>query len=417
MVKFINAKCPSCGASLNIDNTEDRVVCDYCKNIIIVNDALEKYKLEISGNISIEGISSNVELIESANELLEMSEYLKAKKKFLEFSERCPDNYQGWLGLLICRTRNFTIKDNNIMFGNDVNKYKDHFFKTAPEEVKNRYFELIDKYFFPEKYLEIERRKKMEALKKIKSETEHIDKSIKKTEDYTATEKICLKILDFFFAVGNVLLYLFGAILIFAYLTSPEETLILNIFAIMFGLSLFKIFYAIIWEKFNIDKKYYIIARSTIPFIILIIWFSYPIPENVKSEDGFTKTSITNNNQHSESTTLKSTTTTQQKDVYYIEYNKLGKNGKYKEYEKEQVIFYYLPKGKYNIEVTSLNEKYCFLWIDYRKGYKNGNFGTAYNNKEMLTFSATSKSNTTTIDDSVHIYNSNNCNYKLTKIK
>ena len=63
-----------------------------------------------------------------------------------------------------------------------------------------------------------------------------------------------------------------------------------------------------------------------------------------------------------------------------------------------------------------MNENICFLWIDYNKGYQNGNYGTAYDNKEMLKFTNSSKVHTITIDSSIHIYNSNNCNYKLTLI-
>lgn len=147
MVKFVNAKCPSCGATLKLSKEEENVKCEYCNQEIIVDDAIACYKLKLSGNVSIDGITTNSDLIEVANELLDMGEFLKAKRKFLEFSEKCPDNYQGWLGLLICRTRNFTIKDNNIMFENDVNKYYEHFLKAAPEDIKEQYSEIIENYF------------------------------------------------------------------------------------------------------------------------------------------------------------------------------------------------------------------------------------------------------------------------------
>lgn len=149
MVKLVSAKCPSCGASLKLSKEDEKTRCEYCHQTIIVDDAIACYKLKISGTISVERIASNSELIDAANELLDMQEYLKAKRKFLEFSEKCPDNYQGLLGLLVCRTRNFTIKDNNIMFENDVNKYYEHFFKVAPDEVKKAYVETIENYLYP----------------------------------------------------------------------------------------------------------------------------------------------------------------------------------------------------------------------------------------------------------------------------
>ena len=166
MIKLVSAKCPSCGATLKLSKEEEKVKCEYCHNTIIVDDAIACYKLKISGNVCVDGVTTNADLIESANELLDMNEYLKAKRKFLEFSEKCPDNYQGWLGLLICRTRNFTIRDNNIMFENDVNKYREHFFRVAPQKIKEQYFEVIDRYFEPEKYKRIEEQERLEKIKK-----------------------------------------------------------------------------------------------------------------------------------------------------------------------------------------------------------------------------------------------------------
>lgn len=150
MVKLVSAKCPNCGANLKLSKEEEKVICEYCHNTIIVDDAIACYKLKVSGIVSVEGIITNSELIEVANELLNMNEYLKAKRKFLEFSEKCPDNYQGWLGLLICRTRNFTIKDNNIMFENDVNKFYEHFLRVAPNDIKEQYINIIENYLHPE---------------------------------------------------------------------------------------------------------------------------------------------------------------------------------------------------------------------------------------------------------------------------
>lgn len=149
MVKLVSAKCPNCGAKLKLSKEDEKVECEYCHQSIIVEEAIACFKLKVSGRISVDGISTNSELIESANELLEMNEYLKAKRKYMEFSEKCPNNYQGWLGLLICRTRNFTVKDNNIIFENDVNNYYEHFLKTAPEDIKNQYQETIENYLHP----------------------------------------------------------------------------------------------------------------------------------------------------------------------------------------------------------------------------------------------------------------------------
>ncbi|MDD4718611.1 MAG: hypothetical protein PHY00_02205 [Bacilli bacterium] len=167
-MKLVSAKCPNCGANLKLSKENENVICDYCRQTIIVDDAVACYKLKLSGTVSIEGIQSNFELINSANELLKMNEYLQAKRQFQEFTEKCPDNYQGWLGLLICRTRNFSIKDNNYLFENDVKKYHVNFMKTAPDEVKSEYTDIIDSYLHPTVEKQIQKKIKIRILDKIK---------------------------------------------------------------------------------------------------------------------------------------------------------------------------------------------------------------------------------------------------------
>jgi len=151
-MKFISAKCPNCNADLQVKDGITNIKCEYCGKNVIIDD--ESHKIKINGKVSIEGVQTDKELIDNANELLDMGEYIKAKKLFEKFSTNNPNKYQGWLGLLICRTRNFTIKDNNILFENDIEKYYKFFLRTADEETKNTYFEKIDRYMNPQKYIE-----------------------------------------------------------------------------------------------------------------------------------------------------------------------------------------------------------------------------------------------------------------------
>ena len=227
-------------------------------------------------------------------------------------------------------------------------------------------------------------------------------------------------------------LYGFGGLLILAYLSSFKEDVISSIFAILFGLSLFKIFYTMIEDKFtNLDEKYIKIARILIPIGLFILWIICAPVENIEDKnDNLPQNNIEQkenidkdvintentdnkeNNKNDDSTNIEVEET-----VYHLQYNELGEFGKYVEYENKNSIFYYFPDGQYKIEVTNLNDNFCFLWIDYREGYQNGNHGTAYNNKEKLTFTSTQKTNSVTLDSSVHIYNSNDCDYKFTLVK
>lgn len=284
MIKLVSAKCPNCCATLKLSKDDEKIECEYCHNTILVDDAIACYKFKVSGNVSVEGIATNADLIEIANELLDMKEFLKAKRKFLEFSEKCPDNYQGWLGLLICRTRNFTIRDNNIMFENDINKYREHFFRVAPDEIKEEYFETIDRYFDPEKYkrideeaaaemrrqelekqkLKIEEQKKFAADKKEKKKAEILEKT-----KYKSIE-IADKVKSFLLKIGVGFMYFLGGVLVFAALVG-DYLFGERILTILVGLSMFKFIYTFIEEKFNIPNKTLLLIRIILPIVLLII--------------------------------------------------------------------------------------------------------------------------------------------------
>lgn len=184
-MKLISAKCPNCGGHLKIEEGTTKTVCEYCKKDIIIDD--ESIKLKVSGKVSVDGIKTDKDLINSANELLDMGEYIKAKKIFDQFATNNPDQYQGWLGLLICRTRNFQIRDNNILFENDIEKYYKYYQRTAPQDVKDEYFETIDRYMYPDKWREIDRQREVERQeeerkKRFAEEEKERQKRIEETQ-------------------------------------------------------------------------------------------------------------------------------------------------------------------------------------------------------------------------------------------
>ncbi len=47
-MKLVAAKCPSCGADIEVDKDSDSTKCEYCKSKILVDDAIAKVKVEVS---------------------------------------------------------------------------------------------------------------------------------------------------------------------------------------------------------------------------------------------------------------------------------------------------------------------------------------------------------------------------------
>ena len=55
-MKLVKAKCPSCGAAIEVDKNSDTTKCDYCGSKIVVDDAIAKFKLEVSGEVEIKNL-------------------------------------------------------------------------------------------------------------------------------------------------------------------------------------------------------------------------------------------------------------------------------------------------------------------------------------------------------------------------
>lgn len=241
-MKFISAVCPNCKAKLELSGTSKATKCNYCGTTLIIEDTLKN-----NNKVFVDGIQTDRELINSANELLDMGEFIKAKKLFEKFSIKNPNKYQGWLGLLICRTRNFTIKDNNFLFENDIKKYFTYFNRTAPSNIKEEYFEIIDKYINPEKYENIE--KKEEKLKKEAP-----------VESFQMILKVINKILCYF------TMFLFLVMALGSFFSGDYLVSIISVIVVVLFSPNIKI---LILKHSFLDNKMMIIARIS----IIILWF------------------------------------------------------------------------------------------------------------------------------------------------
>ena len=154
-------KCPCCGANLDVSPNDRKVTCPFCGQTSILK---KEDNLQTSSNFG----GGNEDLIESANNLLELKEYLSAKKKFKEYTTKYPENYEGWLGLLRCKTRDFTIKDNNAVFESELNKYVENFEKTAPKDVFEETNKVLKYYLNPNLRAEEERQRQLSEAQKEK---------------------------------------------------------------------------------------------------------------------------------------------------------------------------------------------------------------------------------------------------------
>ena len=65
-MKLKAAKCPSCGANLKLNPNDEYAECEFCHTNILIEDAVAKYKLELSGNVKVSGIKDNEDRLSDA---------------------------------------------------------------------------------------------------------------------------------------------------------------------------------------------------------------------------------------------------------------------------------------------------------------------------------------------------------------
>ena len=103
-MKLVAAKCPSCGADLEIDSTLEATKCKFCNSAILVEDALAKYKLEVSGSVEVGNMPKIDNLLKIANRAYESEKYEDAYGNYNKVIELDPDNTLALIRSAICKT-------------------------------------------------------------------------------------------------------------------------------------------------------------------------------------------------------------------------------------------------------------------------------------------------------------------------
>lgn len=146
-MNLVSAMCPNCGAKLELDENMEKGFCMYCGSQIIVQDAVQKYKIEISGKVSVEGILSAEDLAKNGETLINIGNFQQAYDTFEELSVKYPDDYRGWWGMIRAVTVDFTVMPEKENYRNEMRvaaeEYYGYVLKTVGNERKT---EISDTY-------------------------------------------------------------------------------------------------------------------------------------------------------------------------------------------------------------------------------------------------------------------------------
>lgn len=149
-MKLVSAMCPNCGAKLELDENMEKGFCMYCGSQILVQDAVQKYKVEISGRVSVEGILSAEDFAKNGDTLVNIGNYPQAYDSFKELSEKYPDDYRGWWGMIRAMTSDFAIMPEETDYHENIRniaaEYFDYAVKVADGSERKRITEIYEKW-------------------------------------------------------------------------------------------------------------------------------------------------------------------------------------------------------------------------------------------------------------------------------
>lgn len=185
MVKLKDAKCPNCGANIQVNDKLENTICQYCGSQVVIEEAIEKYKLEISGKVEVDGIKGRNSKLEQAKKHMKLEEYDTAKKIIKEIIAEDSLDVEAYIELIkidieLFKKREFNENSSNItdfdgwsMFDEIINNYErakkiDDY--NIVDEGLSEYKEELDKY--------------LKLNKKVKSEEKELEEMTKKLNKF-----------------------------------------------------------------------------------------------------------------------------------------------------------------------------------------------------------------------------------------
>lgn len=103
-IKFVAAKCPSCGANIEVNENEKKTKCNFCHSTILVDEAIEKLQIEISGEVEVKNLPKLEGILKVAERHYEDGEYDEALEQYSAAVVLDPNNPLAALRKGICKS-------------------------------------------------------------------------------------------------------------------------------------------------------------------------------------------------------------------------------------------------------------------------------------------------------------------------
>lgn len=195
-MRLIDAKCPNCGANIEVNKDEKKGICQFCGGTVIIDDAIEKYKLEVSGKVEIDGIKGRKDFLKQAKNHFKVGEYDEARTFLLKLIG--DDKFDIESYILLVKTNIELLEESD--FDETTSEYVDRVNWGLAREVveyKKRIEKIDDGNTHDEDFQDYEKQLKhyTELIEKREEEDKYLSGLVKKLNDYLdktmAVESAC----------------------------------------------------------------------------------------------------------------------------------------------------------------------------------------------------------------------------------
>lgn len=152
MIQLTAAKCPQCGADIEVNAELEKSICQYCGTTILVQEAIQK--IELSGSVKVAGIKNRDDYLEQAKKHYKVGENLEAIENLSYIIAEDSFDIEAYCELIkndlaILKKENFDLKTSikNPSYRTDLRDFYDDYLETLERVVK------IDDKNEREKYL------------------------------------------------------------------------------------------------------------------------------------------------------------------------------------------------------------------------------------------------------------------------
>ena len=108
-IKLVAAKCPNCGSNIEVNQNDNKSKCEYCEATILVDDAIERLRIELSGEVEVKNLPKFKSLIKIADRAYDDKDYEKALDNYRQALTIDPDDWRSTYREGICTARVSTL--------------------------------------------------------------------------------------------------------------------------------------------------------------------------------------------------------------------------------------------------------------------------------------------------------------------